>query len=67
MNAQSVSDPVKEMALQLAREYGIRPLAEGEQPPDGYYSVGIYTGGALKKPVAKPKKGTGPAQTEPRP
>ena len=55
MNVQPVSDAVKEMALELAREYGIRPLPEGKQPPDGYYSVGIYTGGALKKPVANPK------------
>jgi hypothetical protein len=56
MNAQPVSDAVKEMALELAREYGIRPFAEGEQAPDGYYSVGIYTGGALKKPAASSRK-----------
>jgi hypothetical protein len=65
MNVQPVSDAVKEMALELAREYGIRPLPEGEQRPDGYYSVGIYTGGALKKPVATSKKATQPHQTKP--
>jgi hypothetical protein len=67
MNVQPVSDPVKEMAVELAREYGIRPLAEGEQPPDGYYSVGIYTGGALKKPAANPKRDRRPHQSQQRP
>jgi hypothetical protein len=67
MNAQRVSDAVKEMALELAREYGVRPLPEGEQRPDGYYSVGIYTGGALKKPMANPKRGTRPHETDQRP
>ena len=66
MNAQPVSDAVKEMALELAREYGIRPLPEGEQRPDGYYSVGIYTGGALKKPAANSRRGAQPHQTKPR-
>jgi hypothetical protein len=65
MNVQPVSDAVKEMALELAREYGICPLPEGEQRPDGYYSVGIYTGGSLKKPVASSKKGTQSHQTKP--
>ena len=66
MNIQPVSDAVKDMALELAREYGIRPLPEGEQRPDGYYSVGIYSGGALKKPVANLKKPTQPRETKPR-
>ncbi len=65
MNVQPVSDAVKEMALELAREYGIRPLPEGEQRPDGYYSVGIYTGGALRKPAANVKKATPPHDTKP--
>ncbi|MEA2787358.1 MAG: hypothetical protein QOF71_3462 [Candidatus Eremiobacteraeota bacterium] len=66
MNTQPVSDAVRQMALELAREYDVRPLSEGEQRPDGYYSVGIYTGGALKKPVANSRKGTRPNQSKPR-
>jgi hypothetical protein len=53
---QLVSDAVKEMAQEFAREYQIRPLGENEQRPDGYYSVGHYTGRALKKPTAGAKK-----------
>jgi hypothetical protein len=53
---QLVSDAVKEMAQEFAREYQIRPLAENEQRPDGYYSVDHYFGGALKKPLADTKK-----------
>jgi hypothetical protein len=66
MNVQPVSDAVKEMALELAREYDIRPLPEGERRPDGYYSVGIYTGGALKKPVATLNKATQSHKAKPR-
>ena len=66
MNAQPVSDAVKEMALELAREYGIRPLPEGERRPDGYYSVGIYTGGALKKPAGDTRRGRQSHQPKPR-
>ena len=66
MNAQPVSDAVKEMALELAREYGIRPLREGERRVDGYYSVGIYTGGALKKTAANSRKAAQPHGTMPR-
>jgi hypothetical protein len=54
-NSQPVSDAVKEMAQELAREYHIRPLGEDEQRPDGYYSVDHYFGGALKKPLADKK------------
>jgi hypothetical protein len=39
-----VSEPVHEMALELMQEQHIQPLAAGEQRPDGYYSVGHYTG-----------------------
>lgn len=53
---QLVSDAVKEMAQELAREYQIRPLGENEQRPDGYYSVDHYTGRALKKPAADREK-----------
>ena len=52
---QPVSDAVKEMAQQFAREYHIRPLGENEQRPDGYYSVDHYTGRALKKPRTSTK------------
>lgn len=55
-NGRLVSDAVKEMAQELAREYNIRPLGENEQRPDGYYSVDHYFGGALKKPLADTKK-----------
>jgi hypothetical protein len=67
MNVQAVSDAVKEMGLELAQEYGIRALPVGEQRPDGYYSVGIYTGGALKKRAANPKKAHAAAPNRPAP
>jgi hypothetical protein len=54
-NSQHVSDAVKEMAQELAREYHIRPLGDEEQRPDHYYSVDHYFGGALKKPRADSK------------
>jgi hypothetical protein len=41
---QGVSDAVKQMALELEREYDIQPLGEAEERPDGYYTVGHYTG-----------------------
>ena len=43
-SGHSVSDAVKEMALELEREYRIRPLGVGEDRSDGYYAVGHYTG-----------------------
>jgi len=45
---QLVSDAVREMARELAREYNIPPLRPGEERPDGYYSVGHYTGKPVK-------------------
>jgi hypothetical protein len=39
-----VSDAVRDMALELMREEHIAPLGDAEQRPDGYYSVGHYTG-----------------------
>ncbi|MDB5072074.1 MAG: hypothetical protein JWM87_3185 [Candidatus Eremiobacteraeota bacterium] len=43
-NVQPVSDAVKEMALQLEREFGIRPLGADEERADDAYAVGHYTG-----------------------
>jgi hypothetical protein len=42
-NVQAVSDAVKEMALQLEQELGIRPL-DDEERADEAYTVGHYTG-----------------------
>jgi hypothetical protein len=55
-NSQPVSDDFKTLGQELERELNIRPLGENEQRPDGYYSVDHYLGGALKKPVANPKR-----------
>jgi hypothetical protein len=55
-NIQRVSDDFKTLGQELERELDIRPLGENEQRPDGYYSVDHYLGGALKKPVANPKR-----------
>jgi hypothetical protein len=43
-SSPTVSDAVKEMALDLEREYHIRPLEADEERPADYYSVGHYTG-----------------------
>jgi len=45
---QLVSDAVREMAEELAREYKIPPLRPGEVRPDGWYSVDHYTGRPVK-------------------
>ena len=42
------SQAIKDLGLALEREYGIRPLADGEKRPSGYYTPNHYTAGALR-------------------
>jgi hypothetical protein len=42
------SQAIKELGLILEREYGIRPLADREQRPPGYYTPNHYTEGGLR-------------------
>jgi hypothetical protein len=52
------SQAIKDLGLELERKYGIRPLADGETRPAGYYTPNHYTARALR-PVAevtKPRK-----------
>jgi hypothetical protein len=44
-----VSDALKNVGQELAREFGIRPLQPGERRPDGYFLVSHLTG----KPIIK--------------
>lgn len=51
------SQAIKDLGLALEREYGIRPLADGEQRPPGYYTPNHYTEAGLRpvRPSVKPK------------
>lgn len=45
---RGLSQAVKDMALELERYYGIRPLEDGERRPDGYYTPHHYTARGLR-------------------
>lgn|GEM_PF-6399248 len=42
------SQAIKDLGIAIEREYGIRPLAEGEKRPEFYYTPNHYTARGLR-------------------
>ena len=54
------SQALKDLGAAIEREYGIKPLADGEKRPDGYYTPNHYTACGLR-PVRTGVKAPDPA------
>jgi hypothetical protein len=55
-----IPESLKQLGVDLEREYGIKPLREGEERPDGYYTPNHYTSHGLRSARNdKPKKVAG--------
>jgi hypothetical protein len=42
------SQALKDLGAAIEREYGIKPLVDGEKRPDGYYTPNHYTAYGLR-------------------
>jgi hypothetical protein len=49
------SQAVKDLGAEIERQYGIKPLADGESRPDGYYTPNHYTARGLR-PIKQPQR-----------